>query len=144
MSLDFTKNFTADDYGVYMDGTGKKQKDLDSYVIEYLKEERDASFRKDKDGMYTDQKKRIYHGVDEINDYWLLEELKQPDSANTDRKRAFGLAITAAKTFEIQGIKTRVLEESKTKNKKEEKKTRAVNFLGGFGGKTKKPRTIRF
>lgn len=136
--LDFSKNFTGDDYGVYMDSTNKKQNDLDGYTIEYLKEEKDALFKKDPDGMYTSETKRIYRGIDEINDYWLLEELKQPDSANTDRKRAFGLAITAAKTFEIQGIKTRIREESSFKEKKISTKKRPIILLG------KEKRLIRF
>ena len=138
--LDFSKDFTKDDYGVYMDATGRKQKELDNYVIEFIKEERDAIFKKEKDGQYTDFIKRIYRGVDEINDYWLLEELKQPDSANTDRKRAFGLAIATAKTFEMQGVKNRVFESKSTTKKVVKNFIKPINMLGGYN----KPRIIKF
>ena len=69
-----------------------------------------------------------------------MEELKQPDSANTDRKRAFGLAIATAKTFEMQGVKNRVFESKSTTKKVMKNFIKPINMLGGYN----KPRIIKF
>ncbi len=127
--IDFSKNTASDEYGIYMDTTGKKQEKCDNYVVEYLTEELDAKFRQDDKGNYTTEKYKIYYGIDRIDDYWLLEEFKYTGKENTDRSRAFSLAIVAAKTYEIQGIVTTVRETPKDYTPPV-KRIRHINLLG--------------
>lgn len=153
--MDFTKQFTSDEYGIHMDGVknkegdnigeGKKQSMCDDYAIGYLTEELDAIYKKDANGNYTTEKLKVFYGIDRINDYWLLEEFKYVNKENTDRENAFRLAMVAAKTYEIQGLITNVVEQKKKEI--QPKKVRTINLLGtqgtGYGfKKNKKQRSI--
>lgn len=127
--MDFSKNFTSSEYGIYMDSTGKKQEIFDRYTIEYLDEELDAVYKKDENGNQTDEKVKTYYGIEKIDDYWLLEEFKYTGKQNTDRSRAFSLALVLAKTYEIQGFKTR-LRETKNDKPKPKPKQRVRSLIG--------------
>jgi hypothetical protein len=129
--MNFAKDFTSSEYGIYMDSTNKKQTTCDNYVIEYLNEDLDAIYKKDKDGNQTEEKVKTYYGIERINDYWLLEEFKYTGKENTDRSRAFSLAMVMAKTYEIQGFKTRI-RDSKSSERKEKPKPRVRSLLGGY------------
>jgi hypothetical protein len=128
--MDFAKDFTSSEYGMYMDSTGKKQERCDNYSIEYLNEELDAVYKKDDKGNQTEEKLKVYYGIEKIFDYWLLEEFKYTGKENTDRSRAFSLAMVMAKTYEIQGFKSRIRETKNTKPK-ERPKPRVRSLIGG-------------
>ena len=93
-------------YGVHMTPMIKNY--ILSNIKEYISEEMD--YVKKEDG---ERLKTIY-GVERIKDIPLLEEIKQwhPD-LNTDRIIAFGLALSMAKAFVVNGIYNRINERTK-------------------------------
>lgn len=138
--MDFGKEFRGDEYGIYMDSTGKKQEKIESYGIEYINQEIDAVYKKDKDGLPTEEKVHTYYGIDRIPDYWLLEELKHIGKENTDRAQAWLLSLTAAKTFETQGFVDTVYV-TKDNKKPKRKITKSISFLSPMRQTTQnKPR----
>ncbi len=99
-------------YGVHMSPVIKEY--ILQNVKEYVSEELDF-LRKDNGEIY-----RTIHGAERINDIGLLEETKQwHEKANTDRLIAFGLALSIAKHYMVNGIFHRVIDESLKKEKEE-------------------------
>jgi hypothetical protein len=98
-------NITADSGkskdGFYMDSTGKVNDMLNASLKSYLMSQYNAEFKKDKNGELTEEVVKIYRGLDRIDDYWALEELKQHGpSANTDRRVSLAAAIHIAKVYQ--------------------------------------------
>lgn len=99
-------------YGVHMSPTIKEY--VLQNVKEYVAEEIDF-LRKESGEIY-----RTIHGAERINDIGLLEEVKQwHDKANTDRLIAFGLALSIAKHYMVNGVYHRIMDDS-MKNQVEE------------------------
>ena len=97
-------------YGVHMTPTIK------SYILnnikEYVSEENDVIY-------YNDGKiKRTVYGVERISDPGLLSEMKKwHDKLNTDRIIAFGLALSMAKSYIMNGV---ILRENQVKIENQE------------------------
>lgn len=148
--LDMSKNYVNNEYGIYMDSTGNKQREADKYLIAYMDEELDCIYKKDMNGEYTEEKVKIFYGIDRINDYWLLEECKYAGreadrkKENTDRENAVRLAIMLAKIYEINDVISVVVENKK--KKEEVKKSNVISFVNNtsFFGKNKKQKSINF
>lgn len=105
-------------YGVHMSPTIKE------YVLqnikEYVSEEIDM-LRKADGEVY-----RTIYGVERINDVALLEEIKQwHEKLNTDRVIAFGLALSIAKFYMVNGIFNRVNDVKYTEPEQYAKPTRS-------------------
>lgn len=97
--------YDNDEYGVYMGSDGKANDTINENILDDLTTELDVIHAKNKDGSMGDVIKTI-RGVDLIDDYWTLEELKQYQEAlNTDRRISFGLAKTLAKCYELTSKK---------------------------------------
>jgi hypothetical protein len=108
-------------YGVHMSPTIK------AFVLqnikEYVSEEIDF-LRKENGEVY-----RTIHGAERINDLGLLEEIKQwHEKLNTDRVIAFGLALSIAKHYMINGIYHRVKDVTMNQQKTEYIKARRSYF----------------
>lgn len=87
--------------GFNMDSTGNMDKLLNNSLREYIMSEYDSAYKTNKDGTQSEEVVKIYRGLDRINDFWLLEELKQHGpSANTDRRVAAAAAIFICKTYQ--------------------------------------------
>lgn len=88
-------------YGVHMTPLIKNY--ILSNIKEYISEELD--YIRNNDG----ERIKTIHGVERIEDITLLEEIKQwhPD-LNTDRIIAFGLALSMAKTYIVNGVYNRI------------------------------------
>lgn len=142
--LDFGKNSNNNDIGIYMDSTGKKQDICDSYLIELLNSEVDVILEKDKEGNDTGRVIKTYTWIDTIEDYWLLEELKNPND-NTDRRDAIRLAATLMSIWASNNVKSRRVEHKSGNGsmKKEEDRTRYVDMMGALPqSKNKKKQRI--
>jgi hypothetical protein len=141
--INFGSEYTGSvDIGIYMDATGKKQNICDSYLIQYLNDGYEVISKKDKDGNETGDVYKTYHGIDYIDDYWLLEELKHP-ADNTDRRDAARLAFTLMKIWESNNIMSRRVEHIGEKPKPREYKPRVIDLMGSIRPhNTKKQRTI--
>jgi hypothetical protein len=125
--VDPTKNL---EIGIYMDSTGKKQAIADDYLIQWLKEERDAIYKTDSQGIMTNEKVKTITTLDGIDDFWLLEELKN-EKDNTDRRDALRLAIMLKTIQQAKGRRVaRVDSENRPENNKPNKLIRTINFLG--------------
>jgi hypothetical protein len=87
-------------YGVHMNQTIKNY--VLSNIKEYLQEEMDIVYAID------GEKVRTIYGAERIPDIPLLQEFQQyHDKLNTDRVIAFGLALSFAKGFVVNGIVNR-------------------------------------
>lgn len=97
--------YDNDEYGIYLGSDGKANDIINENILEDITEELDVIHKINKDGSMGEVGKTI-RGIDLIDDYWTLEELKlhQPDS-NTDRRISYGLAKTLAKCFELTSKK---------------------------------------
>lgn len=94
-------NTSNSNYGFYMDSTGKMNDSLNKVIREYLLEEYDAVYKTNADGTQSEEIVKIYRGVDRIDDYYALEELRlYTENLNTDRRVALGAAILIAKVFQ--------------------------------------------
>lgn len=93
--------YDTDEWGVYLGSDGKANDIINGNLLEDLTTELDAVHKKNKDGSIGEVVKTI-RGLDLIDDYWTLEELKlYHKDVNTDRRISFGLAKTAAKCYEL-------------------------------------------
>lgn len=117
--VDFT-GAQNDEYGIYMDSQGKTRDILNINLKEYLLREIDTINKKDKDGNYmTDEQGKLItyktiRGVDLIDDYWLLEELKMwNEEINADRVTSFSLALTMCLSREMS-YRKKVIEDNRT------------------------------
>jgi hypothetical protein len=132
---------TSSQYGVYMDNTGKKMDFIIDNVIAYLDDEIDVIFKTGKDGIITEEVAKTVYGVERINDYWLLEEMKLwYPGRNADRLQAFGLGLCAAKSFfqnKIYKKKSEVTNKVITPPK-----PRIIDPMGSIFRQTKTKRTI--
>lgn len=122
--------YDTDEYGIYLGSDGKANDIINGNLLEDLTTELDAVHKKNKDGSLGEVVK-VIKGVDLINDYWTLEELKlyQKD-INTDRRISFGLAKTLAKCYELM---------YKKKVMGERKKQKAVPRQQGFNSALNNP-----
>lgn len=106
--------YDNDEYGIYLGSDGKANDIINQNILDDITGELDAIHKKNKDGSMGEIVKTI-RGIDLIDDYWTLEELKQYQvELNTDRRIAFGLAKTLAKCYELTA-KKKVYESSKPK-----------------------------
>lgn len=88
-------------YGVHMTPVIKQY--ILNNIKEYVSEELDVIHKKDGTAV------RTVYGVERIEDIPLCEEIKQwHDKLNTDRIIAFGLALSMAKAYIMNGIINRV------------------------------------
>lgn len=106
-----------DEYGIYMDTQGKTRQILNDNVKEYLLREIDVISKKDKNGNFlTDENGKLItyktiRGIDLIDDYWLLEELKLwNEEVNADRLTSFSLALTMCMSREMS-YKKKIVED---------------------------------
>jgi hypothetical protein len=126
--IDPSKNL---EIGVYMDSTGKKQGIADGFLIQWLKQEVDAIYEKDEQGNQTAKKIKTFTVLDLIEDYWLLEELKN-ENDNTDRRDALRLAIMLMVIQGATGRRSRRIDFSSRpeSDKPRRKISNSINFLG--------------
>lgn len=98
-------------YGVHMTPTIKAY--ILNNIKEYITEEQDILYNADQ------SYKRSIYGVERLLDKTLIEEIKQwHEKLNTDRIIAFGLALSMAKSYIMNGI----IERTSTIVEKEEEK----------------------
>jgi hypothetical protein len=95
---------TNDEYGIYFGADEKAEQIMNGAIKEYLLQELGHIY---KQGSYeTKDIVKTIRGLDKIDNYWTLEELKLwKKGVNTDRRNSLGLAIIAAKSFETTYMK---------------------------------------
>jgi hypothetical protein len=116
--------------GIYMDSTGNKQNIADEYLIKWLKTPIKVFQKKDSEGNLTEEVVHIKTKIDNIEDYYLLEELRN-ERENTDRRDALRLAIllkTMQQAINRTGKRTDTT--NRPTEQKAQKITRRINFLG--------------
>jgi len=124
--IDLT-GYETDEWGIYLGSDGKANDVINSNLLEDLTTELDSIHKKNKDGSIGDVVKTI-KGIDMIDDYWTLEELKLYNkNINTDRRISLGLAKTAAKCFELS-YKKKIYRNAQ-EQKKQPAKTFGFNLL---------------
>jgi hypothetical protein len=88
-------------YGVHMTPNIKNY--ILNNIKEYVSEEQDVVLKKDGTPL------RTIYGVERLEDIGLCEEIRQwHDKLNTDRIIAFGLALSMAKSFVMNGVLNRI------------------------------------
>lgn len=128
------------EYGAWMDNTGKKMDFIIDNVIEYVNDELDVIFKTGKDGVMTEEIAKTVYGVERINDYWLLEEMKLwYPGRNADRLQAFGLGLCAAKAFFQNKIYKK---KSEIKQEAAVAKSRVIDIMGSFGSYNNKTKRL--
>jgi hypothetical protein len=134
-------------FGFIMSATNKDDnmwKLIKSYIKEYLFTEYDKEYIPG-----TQEVRKVFRGVDRIDDKWLLEEFIQynPESGNYDRIVSFGAAVMIAKIYQQNRFIKRKNEIKQVDNKAVQKPPRQINMLGGATKttgslKNRKPRSL--
>lgn len=120
--------YDNDEYGIYLGSDGKANDIINSNLLEDLTTELDVIHRKNRDGSMGEVTKTI-RGIDLIDDYWTLEELKLHQAErNSDRRIALGLAKTLARCYELTAKKKRYESDAP---KKEEPRREGFSLLSG-------------
>ncbi len=128
-------------YGVWMDNTGKKMDYMIDAIIEYLTDEIDVEYKKGEGGIITQDIVKTTYGVERVNDYWLLEEMKLwYPGRNADRIQSFGFALCAAKAF----FQHRIYKKKSEIKSQEvvEQKPRVIDVMGAIYRPTKSKRIL--
>ena len=111
-------------YGVHMTPTIKAY--ILNNIKEYITEEQDISYKED------GTRKKTTYGVERLLDIPLLEEIKGwHEKLNTDRIIAFGLALSMAKSYIMNGIITKT---SDIKPKEEDRYIPTRSFFKSLKG----------
>lgn len=126
--------YDNDEYGVYMGSDGKANDTINENILDDLTTDLDVIHQKNRDGSMGDVTK-VIRGIDLVDDYWTLEELKlYQKELNTDRRVSFGLAKTLAKCYELTA-KKKVYESEMPKRPPEMKE--GFSLLGRPARKTR-------
>lgn len=133
-----------DDFGVYKGNSGDLEREFIRAIKEYLESVVDKVYAPSEvNGELSEKVVRTIKGVDYVDDYWILEEIKlYNDDDNFDRFISFALAICFGVAQELS-FEKKVYEETEAMEKKKNVTKSDRNLLGSFSPNNKQTKKKR-